>query len=168
MTRSLLLAGLVAVLGTKCARADEAKPQRSITATGTATVRFKPDAARVYFGIRTTDPSFDAARDANQKGAKAIQDALGALKVKGMEVTVGPVGIVQQDPNGRFRGGFGGGGGVGGPEIKPYVVSASMTVIVRESDPEKLRETVDRVCKAAAEGGANTSGNGPPADDGVF
>jgi len=115
--------------------------------------------------------SLDAAREANGKAVKGLTDALAILKLNNMQISTAPLSIVQQDavrvgPAGRVLGG--GGGNVPMPGIDPYVITNSQTITLTERDPEKLRESLDKISKVLVESGANTSGNAPVFDDGPY
>jgi uncharacterized protein YggE len=138
----------------------ETKGVRYITANGSATVRFRADRAQVYVGIRTSDPVFEAARDTCLKGTKAIEEAVAALKIRDLTVNAAPLNIAQIDPNGRFGGAIAV-GGMGQPNGKPYSVTSSLTFVVKETNPDKLREAIDKISKAAVDSGGNTSGGAP-------
>ena len=55
--------------------AQEAKPDRVISVSGSATVYAKPDTARVYYGVRVSEPSADAVKDVLAKTSTAIDEA---------------------------------------------------------------------------------------------
>jgi len=154
------LAVAVSLPSTGWSQDKESKGGRSISANGTATVRFRADRAQIYVGIRTSDPVFDAAKETCGKGTKAIEEAIAALKIRDLTVTAAPLNISQNDPNGRF-GGAVRVGGMGQPEAKPYTVTSALTVTIKETNPDKLREAIDKVTKVATDAGANTSGGAP-------
>ncbi|HTE17106.1 MAG TPA: SIMPL domain-containing protein, partial [Armatimonadota bacterium] len=58
---------------------------RSITTSGTATVSTTPDSARIFFGVRTTAPTVQAARDQNEARLRKFRSALAALKLPGLK-----------------------------------------------------------------------------------
>jgi uncharacterized protein YggE len=154
------LALALAAPSTGSSQEKESKGGRYITASGSATVRFRADRAQIYVGIRTSDAVFEAARHTCGKGTKAIEEAIAALKIRDLTVTSAPLNIAQNDPNGRFGGGLGA-GGMGQPDAKPYSVTSALTVVVKETNPDKLRETIDKISKVAVDAGANTSGGAP-------
>jgi uncharacterized protein YggE len=155
------LAVTAAAPSTGLTQEKESKGGRFITATGSATVRFRADRAQIHVGIRTSDVVFEAARDTCGKGTKAIEEAIAALKIRDLTITSAPLNIAQIDPNGRFGGGGFRVGGMGQPDGKSFSVTSSLTVVIQETNPDKLREAIDKVSKVAVDAGANTSGGAP-------
>lgn len=153
-----VLAFIVVAPSSGWSQEKDPKGVRYITATGSATVRFRADRAQIFIGIRTSDPVFEAARDANTKGMKAIEEAIAALKIRDVTVSHAPINIAQTSSLNRF-GGIGNPGAA--PEAKPYSVTQQITISIKETNPDKLRELIDRTTKVAVDGGANTSGGAP-------
>jgi hypothetical protein len=142
--------------------------RRIITATGTASVRFKPDSVRIQCGVRNTDPQADAAKDAVQKSSKVLLDSLADLKLKDSRITVAPL-SVSQTSSGRVRvlgGGGPGGGGAIMADNRPFTATQPVTIVVVEPDGLKLKEAVEKITKILIDNGANTNGGDP--DDGMF
>jgi uncharacterized protein YggE len=163
----LLVATVVAVLWIGgWAAAQDAKTERVITVSGTATVYAKPDVARVYYGIRASEPSADAVKDVLTKNTKAIEDAVAKLKLSNISITTAPLGI--KHSSGNAAAGLGGGppvapGGAApaGGGLGPFLGYTSQTATINNSDPDKLRADVDAFVKTITEAGANTSGGEP-------
>ncbi len=135
---------------------------RVISVTATATVYAKPDVARVYYGVKASEPSADAVKDVLTKNTKAIDDAVQKLKLSNLTITSAPIGIKHSSGN---NAGIGVPGGVGGPPaapggggLGPFLGYTSQTATIVNSDFEKLRAEVDSFVKTVAESGANTSG----------
>jgi uncharacterized protein YggE len=148
--------------GAALAQADT-KSERVITVNGTATVYAKPDTARIYYGLRASEPSADAVKDVLTKNTKAIDEAVKKLKIADVSVTSAPIAIKHSSGgNGNLAlpvapgGAPAAAGGLG-----PFVGFTSQTATIVNSDPEKLRADVDAFVKTITEAGANTSGGEP-------
>jgi len=142
--------------------AQDAKSERVISVTGTATVYAKPDTARVYYGARVSEPSADAVKDVLTKTSTAIDEAVKKLKLTNVKITTAPITIHHSTGNGNLGvpmpGGAPGGPGAGAG-LGPFIGGSSHTATLTDSDPEKLRAAVDAFVKAITEAGANTSGD---------
>src|SRR6266849_6840556 len=84
LASALFLRGQQAVAPAKEAKqaapVGEAKTERgTITTAGTATLKVKPDAARVLFGVQTIGKTVKAAREENSTQCKKLIAALNAL-----------------------------------------------------------------------------------------
>jgi uncharacterized protein YggE len=151
----LLIGGLALAQG-------DLKTERVITVAGTATVYAKPDVARVYYGIKASEPSADAVKDVLTKNTKAIDDAVAKLKLTNLTVTSAPIGI--KHSSGNVNANLGGvpvapgGAPAAGGGLGPMLGYTSQTATITNSDPDKLRAEVDAFVKTIAEAGANTSG----------
>lgn len=151
----MLLTVLAVGLAAAAARAEE----RVITTTGTATVYAKPDVARVFYGVRVSEPSADAVRDVLGKQTTAIEEAVKKLKLAGLTVTTAPISIKQSSGNNPgLAAPVAPGGAAPGPGLGPYLGYSSHTATITEKDPEKLRAAVDAFVKTVTEAGANTGG----------
>src|SRR5437660_3135911 len=95
--RFLLTAITVGLAAAGAPGADPA--ERVITVTGTATVYAKPDVARIFYGVRVSEPSADAVRDVLTKTSTAIDEAVKKLKLTGLTITTAPVSIKQSSGN---------------------------------------------------------------------
>jgi hypothetical protein len=140
-----LFGGLLAPAAAQPAGAGE-KEKRTISTTGTATVRVKPDHARVFFGIQTIAPGIRAAREENAGRVRKVMEALKGLaipdmKMKSSDVTVEIVQTHVRDD--RL------------PNIVGYRVTNTFTVLVKNDDPDKLGAAAARVLDTALENGAN-------------
>ena len=138
----------------------DAKPDRVISVTGTATVFAKADVARIHYGVRVSEPSADAVKDVLTKNNKAIGDAVDKLKLGKLTVTSAPMGIKHSSGNNPNLGGVpvapGGAPAAGG--LGPYLGYSSHTATIENADPDKLRADVEAFVKAITEAGANTGG----------
>jgi uncharacterized protein YggE len=150
---AVLAAGSVAL-------GQEAKTERVISVSGTATVYAKPDTARVYYGVHVSEPSADAVKDVLTKTTTTIDEAVKKLKVSNLKVTSAPIAIHYSHGNNNLGVAAPGGapGGPAGQGLGPFVGGTSHTATITDSDPDKLKAAVDAFVKAVTEAGANTSG----------
>jgi uncharacterized protein YggE len=157
---------LAALAVAPVALAQDAKAERVITVTGTATVYAKPDMARIHYGVRVSEPSADAVKDVLTKTNKSIDEAVKKLKLSNLTVTAAPMSMKQAGQN---NGGAGlaapvaPGGAPGGPApgLGSLLGYTSHTATLTNADPEKLRADVEAFVKAITEAGANTGGGEP-------
>lgn len=149
-----LLSGLFLVrtssVGPVQAQAPAAEPKKephTLRTTGTATVRIKPDAARVFFAVQTTAATVKEARVDNNGRVRKIMTALTALKIADLKSKTTDVNVEivygRQD-------------GVQLPPIVGYRITNSFTVLVQDEDPIKVGALASRVLDAALENGANS------------
>ena len=77
----------VAVLRGQGAAGPEAKAEkRTISTSGQATIKVKPDSARVYFGVQTLAETIKKARADNAASVKKVMDALTALQIPDLKM----------------------------------------------------------------------------------
>jgi len=146
----LLVAGLVwsrgqAVLPPAGPVVEAKKEPHTLRTTGTASVRIKPDAARVFFGVQTQSATVKEARTENNRRVHKIMEALVALKIPELKTKTSDV---QVDIL------YGRNDGNTLPPITGYRVSTTFTVLVQDEDPAKLGGLAGRVLDAALESGA--------------
>ena len=127
--------------------ADPAKEKRTITTSGAATLKVKPDAARVFFGVQTAAKTIQEARKENNNRSRKVIDALRALnildlKMKTADINVQVVYERQQE-------------GLHLPQILGYQVTNSFTALVHDKDSVRLGANASRVLDTALENGAN-------------
>jgi uncharacterized protein YggE len=157
MKRLALLVGSLFVIVMTCvvlvrAQANQAEPapvvtpQRTITAIGSATVTGKPDSARVFFGVTTNGKTVAAAREENARVVGQVYRALLALKLLDLKTRTTDSRVsISYAENDRSR-------------VVGYAVRQSFTVLVKESDSEKLGKTAERVLDAGLQNGVNSDG----------
>lgn len=128
---------------------------RKVTASSTATVLVKPDAARISFRIGASEEVGKSARDANEAQVKKIRAALEAqpidLAMMDVQITsssVNPTVVVDINRPGERS-------------LKSKRADTDFHVTVSESNPDKLREMVGRIAEIAADNGATA----PDSDD---
>ncbi|HEV2949870.1 MAG TPA: SIMPL domain-containing protein [Gemmataceae bacterium] len=127
--------------------ADAGKDKRTITTAGTATLKVKPDAARIYFGVQTAAKTIQEARKENNERSRKVIDALRALnipdlKMKTADINVQVVYERQQDE-------------LHLPAVLGYRVTNSFTALVHDKDSVRLGGNASRVLDTALENGAN-------------
>jgi uncharacterized protein YggE len=167
--RSFGCLGFVSILCAAPAAIGQEPASRTITVTGSSTVRFHADTVKILFRIRSTEPTADEARQAIQKAVKFADEKLSGLKIKDLKVSYGPASLSQQvDRVGRAGLGGAGGGGPGGGarggrggavESIPSFSSLQVgTLILHEKDKGKLADTIEKIEKALIESGAISTG----------
>jgi uncharacterized protein YggE len=151
----LVLSGLVLLRGQPVPVAPPAvgpaaeakKEPHTLRTSGSASVRVKPDAARVFFGIQTIAATVSEARAQNNGRVRKVMEALTALKIPDLKSKTSDV---QVDIL------YGRTDGNALPPITGYRVSNTFTVLVQDDDPAKLAVLAGRVLDAALESGANS------------
>jgi uncharacterized protein YggE len=126
--------------------AEAKKEPRRLSTSGTATVRVKPDSARVFFGVQTLAPTIKQAREESSQKVKKVLDALTALQIPDLKMKTSNVSVelVQRaHEEGKL------------PEVVGYRVTNSFTALIKGNDPQKLGLTAGRVLDTALENGAN-------------
>lgn len=126
---------------------DAKKEAHTLRTAGTATVRIKPDAARVFFGVQTQALTVKDARAENNRRVQKIMAALAALKIPELKMKTSDV---QVDIL------YGRTDGSQLPPITGYRVSNTFTVLVQDDDPAQLGGSAGLVLDAALESGANS------------
>jgi uncharacterized protein YggE len=130
------------------AKKDKKEPEkRVITTSGTASVRVKPDSARVYFRVETYAPTVPAARLDNGEKTRKLLAAVKSLKIANLKMKSDDVNVTLVMQSDRPR--------VGElPKVLGYHVSSSFTVLVENEDATKLAELAAKVLDSALENGA--------------
>ncbi len=119
----------------------------TINTSGTATLKVKPDAVHVYFGVQTIGKKVKDAREENSEKCKKLIAALNALgisdfKIKTADINVELVHSQQNDATKL-------------PEVLGYRVTNSFSVLVQDKDAAKLSQNASWVLDTALENGAN-------------
>lgn len=142
-----LSAALLWQRGEACQALEEKKEKRLVHTSGTATVRAKPDSARVFFSVITLAPSIREARTDNGAKVKKVIDALTELKIPDLKMKSSDVNVelvhARTDHDSL-------------PRVIGYRVTNSFTVLVQHNDAEKLASQASRVLDTALEKGVNT------------
>ncbi len=127
--------------------ADSSKDKRTISTSGAASLKVKPDAARISFGVQTAAPTIQEARKENTSRSRKVIDALRALnipelKLKTADINVRVVYERQQDE-------------LHLPKVLGYQVTNSFTALVKDKDAVRLGGNASRLLDTALENGAN-------------
>src|SRR5262249_22364697 len=120
--------------------------KRTINTSGQATIKVKPDSARVYFGVQTLAKTIKDAREQNAAKVKKVLDALGALQIPDLKMKTSDVEVelVQsREEKDRL------------PELIGYRITNTFTVLAQNDHPEKLSRDASRVLDTALENGVN-------------
>jgi uncharacterized protein YggE len=147
LAAAVLLASVIYLRGQGAAApAADPKEKRTINTTGTATIRVKPDSARVFFGVESLAKSLKDARGDNSKRSKTVIDALNALKIPNMRMKTSDmvVNLEKRLRNSEVL-----------QDIVGYRVTHTFTVVVQNTDQEKLGALARQVLDTALENGAN-------------
>src|SRR5262249_19377174 len=68
------------------ADADKDKDRHTLNTSGSATIRVKPDSARVFFRVETYAAKIDNARAENNRITREIIDAVRGLKINNIKM----------------------------------------------------------------------------------
>lgn len=141
-----LFAALLWQRGEAAQGVEEKKEKRAIHTSGSATVRAKPDSARVFFSVITLAPSIREARADNGARVKKVLEALHDLKIPDLKMKSSDVNVelVQSRHDHDTL-----------PKVIGYRVTNSFTVLVQNNDAEKLGSEASRVLDTALEKGVN-------------
>jgi uncharacterized protein YggE len=122
-----------------------AEGSRKLTVSANATVFADPDAAVITFHVAATEPKGKEAREAADKRANAIKEAITGLGLKSVTVEIVPLPLtllVAADP-----------GPDGSQPTQGAVARSLFSVRVREKDKEKLREMAVRIADLVVDNG---------------
>jgi uncharacterized protein YggE len=124
-----------------------AKEKGTINTSGTATLKVKPDAVQVYFGVQTIGSKVKAAREENSARCQKLIAALNALKIPDLKIKTADINVelVQSHQNDPIK----------LPEVLGYRVTNSFSVLVQDKDAIKLSQNASRILDTALENGAN-------------
>jgi len=124
--------------------ADDPTPGR-ISTSGTATIRVKPDNARVFFKVTKSEKTVAGARAAS---AKATSEVMGALEALGIEDMFTKTSTVEFQILRTSHTSL-------DDQIKGYRMSTVFTVRVVNDDVEALAKSAGRIVDVALQAGAN-------------
>ena len=130
------------------AAADQGKEKRTITTAGVSTLKVKPDAARVFFGVQTAAKTIQEARKENNERSRKVIDALKALNIPDLKMKTADINVQVIYEQQR--------GGLHLPAILGYQVTNSFTALVHDKDSVRLGTNASRVLDTALENGANS------------
>jgi uncharacterized protein YggE len=148
----VLLVGIVLLRGFNPidAATPEPEPKKDagkLTTSGTATVRVKPNAARVFFGIQTQAARIKEARTENNTRVRKVMAALTALKIPNLKSKTSDIQVDLL---------YGRSDGNQLPPITGFRVTTTFTVLVENDDTMKLGASAAHVLDTALENGATT------------
>lgn len=147
LAAAVLMVGAIYLCGQgHDAAGTAAKEKRTIHTNGSASVRVRPDSARVFFGVESLAPALKEARADNTKRIKAVMEALHALKVPNLKMKTSDV-TVSLEKSSRQQDRL--------PDILGYRITQTFTVLVQNDDVDKLAATAHRLLDTALENGAN-------------
>lgn len=120
--------------------------KRLVSTNGTATIRVKPDSARIFFTVETYGAQIRDARTENAQKTRKIMDAIKALKIANLKtksdnVNVDLVRSQERTPTTL-------------PKLLGYHITNSFTVLVENEDAIKLGDFASQILDAALENGA--------------
>jgi uncharacterized protein YggE len=123
------------------------KEKGTISTSGTATLKVKPDAARVFFGVQTIGKTVKAARQENSEKCKKLVAALNGLRIPDLKMRTADINVdlVQSNPSDTAK----------LPDVLGYRVTNSFSVLVQDKDAARLSQNASRVLDTSLENGAN-------------
>lgn len=134
------------ILGVRSAvaqAAEDGKPVHIISTQGTATVRVKPDSARVFFRVTKAAQTPTEVRAATVKATNDVMSDLQDLGIKDLFRKTSTTNVeIVWDSNNKLR-------------ITGYRMTTEFTVRVVDDDVERLGESAGKVVDTALEAGAN-------------
>ncbi len=161
MMRSFGCLGFVCILCGGQVASGQEPASRTITTTGSYTLRLPADGVRITFRVRSSENTAGEARDANQKAVKLADEKLSALKIKDLKVSYAPASLSQQTERMVRAGGAIGGPAGGGRVIEnvhSFISVKAGTVSVNETDKDKLADAIDKIEKALVDSGVVSFG----------
>jgi uncharacterized protein YggE len=120
------------------ASSDQTQPPRTISVSGTGTVKLVPDIAYVYIGVQSQNENVAAALSSNNEKAQAVSQKLQALGIDAKDIQTSGFNIYpnqQYTPDGQ-------------PKATTYMVDNTVNVTVR--DLSVLGKLLDQVVSAGA------------------
>jgi uncharacterized protein YggE len=128
--------------------AGKEKEPRKLSTSGSATVRIKPNRARLYLAVESTASTIKSVREANKKHVESVIAAIQGLKIaelkmKTTDVRMDPIYAKQDKETTKL------------PEILGYRITTTFTVLAASDDAKKLAGQAMQVLDTALENGAN-------------
>jgi uncharacterized protein YggE len=127
--------------------AAKEKEPRKIQTSGSATVRVKPNRARLFFVIEDTGPTIKSVREDNKKHVESVIAAIVGKKIPELKMksTNVQMDVLHSKDDKHMK----------LPEVLGYRVTYTFTVLVASDDPQKLSSYASKVLDTALENGAN-------------
>lgn len=126
--------------------ATKEKDKRTVSTTGTATIRVKPDAARLFLSVQTSAATIKEARAQNAAAFKKVKTALTRLNVADLKMKTVDVNVEPEYTRATER---------QPATISGYRVVNQFTVLITDADVEKLNASAARVMDTVLEEGVN-------------
>ncbi len=148
LSLGLLLVGTLWLRGqgTAVPEGHKDKEERFITTTGTAKLRVKADSARVFGSVEKIAPTVKEAREESNAAVNKLTLALKALKIDGLKMKTADVSIHPQLDDSKEAAPH---------KIVGYRVTYDFTVLIENTDSERLNAHAGKVLDAILENGAN-------------
>jgi uncharacterized protein YggE len=133
--------------GSQEADVKQTSDKRTVTTSGMATIRTRPDSARLFFRVETYAGQLKDARAENGRLGQKIFQAVNALSIEKLKMKSDNVNVTVVTSQQRA--------GVSDlPKILGYHIVSTFTVLVERDDPAKLTQDAARVLDTALENGA--------------
>jgi uncharacterized protein YggE len=120
--------------------------KRIVTTSGSATIRIKPDSARVFFTVETYAEQIRDARADNAQKTRKILDAIKALKLPNLKTKSDNVNVDLVRSQDRTPTTL--------PKLLGFHITNSFTVLVENEDAVKLGTFASQILDAGLENGA--------------
>jgi uncharacterized protein YggE len=128
-------------------RAKKDDDKRVLTTSGQASLRVKPDSARVFFRVENYGQQVRESRAENAQKVKKVMDALQALKIPNLKMKSSNLSfqpVIYNFPSAEMK----------LPKVLGYHATNNFTVLVENEDAIKLAEAASKVLDTALESGA--------------
>lgn len=148
LTLGVLLIGSMWLHGQGAAPAAKGtdKDKRTVCAAGTATIRVKPDAARLFLTVQTSAPTVKKARADNDAKFIKVRYALATLRIADLKMKTSDVNLEPEYSKATDT---------EPAKVIGYRVTNQFTVLATDSDVHKLGEHAAQILDTALEEGVN-------------
>lgn len=137
MLRSLILAAALSLAAVTSSFADDPKPPRTVSVSGTAEVRVEPDEVVLTLGVETMKPKMDEAKKDNDSRMKAVIAAARDIGIESKDIRTD---FVQVEP--RYRDSY---------EQRDFIgYNVRQTLVVTLRDVPKFELLMEKVLLAGA------------------
>jgi uncharacterized protein YggE len=128
------------------APATKEKEKRTVTTSGSATIRIKPDSARLFLSVQTSASTIKDARAENAAAFKKVKAALTKLQIADLKMKTADVNLEPEYTRATER---------QPATVSGYRVTNQFTVLITDSDVDKLSSNASRVLDTALQEGVN-------------
>lgn len=125
---------------------NKEKEKRTVSTSGSATIRIKPDSARLFLSVQTSAATIKEARSQNAAAFKKVKAALTKLNIPDLKMKTSDVNLEPEYTRATER---------QPAVVNGYRVTNQFTVLVTDTDAEKLGANAGRVLDTALEEGVN-------------